>query len=115
MIQTTFDVKEMYFVKKGFFYDPGLGMGWGNGYIVLPSSHPCFNQDIDYLNFVFEPYGGFTLDDLRFEGKYRLLGFDTARVSRNSWSRQDVIFETERLYKLAIKLSTTLRMYEKEK
>ncbi len=60
---------------------PGRG-GWGNGYVAIPKSHPCFGIDYDNINDI-EINGGLTFASNDIPGQPKetegmwIVGFDT--------------------------------------
>lgn len=88
-----------------------LDFGWGNGYVILPKTHPLHGVDYDEINTFVDVHRGLTYgsiitvqtiinfnldpEDL---GKY-MVGFDTSHYGDNllKWSEQDVLKETENL------------------
>lgn len=90
----------------------GLGLlsyGWGNGYVILPESHPCFGKDFDDIDVLV--HGGLTFSEMVNEKLcnhfglphhyigFWMVGFDTAHFGDNPeiCDKNFVEGETERL------------------
>ena len=88
--------------------------GWGNGYIIIPETHPWFGME--YNDIPVEVHGGLTFGNVITEdmlehwdnltkddiGKW-LIGFDTNHYNDNMsrWPKEKVIKEAKRLLEQA--------------
>jgi hypothetical protein len=90
-----------------------FGYGWGNGYVVIPSTHPLFKENVDYDSFdELNVHGGVTYynyiknSDGVCEGLK--IGFDTSHYGDNSsnCSEQYVINEIKSLVEQLKKFAT---------
>lgn len=88
--------------------------GWGNGYIVIPESHPLHGLDYSKIHELMpdlEVNGGLTFSDIADDLDWKelpkgckgwwVVGFDTAHRgdTLEIWSKDAVINETENLKK----------------
>jgi len=83
---------------------PGRG-GWGNGYVAIPKSHPCFGMDYDAIHNKYKSIdvnGGLTFADDYIPGQPEetkgmwIVGFDTLHYgdTPQKWpSQQSVLAE----------------------
>jgi len=91
--------------------------GWGNGYVLVNSSHPLYGKNWDEINL--DVHGGITFSELvtphlrgifglrpGAEGKW-CIGFDTHHGGDTlaEWTESKVREETERLKQLVITAS----------
>jgi hypothetical protein len=100
-------VKENKHLTRGF-----IDFGWGNGYVAVPYSHPCYGMSYDDIHdkYNIEVNGGLTFSaqaDKDFwpekpEGDWWIVGFDTAHYgdSLENWpDALSVLREAKRLKK----------------
>jgi len=74
-----------------------IKVGWGNGYVDMPRSHPMYGKHYDEINV--DVHGGLTYAE-EVEGMWRV-GFDTAHLGDclDNWPKRAVLYEAERLMK----------------
>lgn len=90
----------------------GTTHGWGNGYVVIPKGHPCYEKQYDTIHSDYdwlEVHGGLTFSDYgkNFKGRPKgvsaddwIIGFDTAHYGDSfaKWpDKKSVLIETNRL------------------
>lgn len=98
-------IKENNFPNLGF-----MSTGWGNGYVLIPKSHPLHGKHYDDIDV--DVHGGLTFSELvdddmiehweeltdKDKGMW-MVGFDTAHLgdSIHKWPKKAVQQETDRL------------------
>lgn len=88
----------------------GLDCGWGNGYVCLPEGHPLYGMDYDAIHDKLPELSvhyGLTFsessENLEWpevpEGKWWIVGFDTAHYNDNAatWPKHRVELEAKNL------------------
>lgn len=87
------------------------GLGWGNGYVILPGWHCLNGYDFDFINQFVSVNGGLTFSksvnnckQFGWTNFYDediggwVVGFDTARIRNKNWTKKMVIEETKHLH-----------------
>lgn len=76
-----------------------LNMGWGNGYVRIPSNNKYYRCSMELLNELIDVEGGITYAEM--EGEFWVVGFGTALYWHSilSWPKSRVIKETKNLKK----------------
>lgn len=109
-------------VENTWMKDLPFPHGWGNGYVLIPKDHKCYNIDYDTLNMFIEIHGGITYAEHVHEDDYkyftgltkedigkRMVGFDTGHSmdTLKNWPKERVQEEADKLLK-------QLQEYEQE-
>ena len=99
--------------KTWLFRTPSTGeIGWGNGYVGVPSGHPWFGKNYQELEDV-DVHGGLTYSSSArptgvrgqaVEDGFWWVGFDTAHMgdTPDNWTKDQVEKETAMLLKQAV-------------
>jgi len=90
-------------IKKNTWIKPEvMRVGWGNGYVHIPKTHPLYGKGYDEIDV--DVHGGLTYAEK--EGESWVVGFDTAHYGDNeeNCSKAFVIKETKKLRNQLIKL-----------
>lgn len=90
----------------------GVSHGWGNGYVVIPPSHPFHGQHYDKLNTIISVHGGLTFSEFGssirkwagYKPEYEncwIIGFDTCHYEDDmyKWPKSAVQDEVSDLAK----------------
>ena len=79
-----------------------VDIGWGNGYVDVPNSHPIFGVHYDEIDV--DVHGGLTYSQF-IDGKWRV-GFDTGHYgdTLKRWPQEKVLEETTRLFKQIVNM-----------
>lgn len=81
-----------------------LAVGWGNGYVALPPSHPYYDKP--YEEIPVDVHGGLTYGKMATQlhfpsipSNHYIVGFDTAHFgdSTSYWTRERVLEEAQSL------------------
>ena len=107
------------FVLESTWVPEYIQRGWGNGYVIINSTHPLFGKDYtESCTSTIEAHGGITFSGIgsslgdHLPGKFKgcedlwVFGFDTAHYgdTKENWPKEAVIAETDRLREQLLKM-----------